>query len=82
MGEPRRTLDMVRLRRRLKTEVMNRALSGPRADSMAVDGFLPLLATRGQSDLFALWFAWPVGDMPQPLSLDAQTGGNRWKGAG
>ncbi|MEZ5276358.1 MAG: DUF2851 family protein [Opitutaceae bacterium] len=65
VGELRRTLDLFHLRRRLKTVVMNRAVSGPRADSMAVDGFLPLLATRGNSDLFALWFAWPAGDVPE-----------------
>jgi hypothetical protein len=23
------------------------------------------LATRGNSDLFALWFAWPAGDVPE-----------------
>lgn len=62
--ELRRSLGLNRWRGRLKEGVMAGAIPGPRADSLAVDAFLPLLETQEGRDLFAYWFAWPTGDMP------------------
>lgn len=47
--------------------VMGGALSGPRAETMVCDGFLPLLSAVSGKDLFGWWFCWYPGDFPEPL---------------
>jgi len=60
---PRR-MRLSRLRRKLLTEVLAGAVSGSRADTLVVDAFLPILASRGGKPYFDPWFAWVPGDVP------------------
>lgn len=60
----RKVLGLAGLRKGLLGEVIRGAIKGPRADSIAVDALLPMLAARGVAGLLGLWFSWPPGDMP------------------
>jgi hypothetical protein len=60
----RRSFGLVGLRRRMQDEVLRGSITGPRMNSIAADALLPMLAARGVTDLFGLWFAWPPGDVP------------------
>jgi len=53
-----------RLRREVLTRVLAGAVSGSRADTMVVDAFLPILASRGGKQYFEPWFGWVPGDVP------------------
>lgn len=62
--EIRKRMGLSRLRRELLTEVLTEAVPGPRADTMAVDAFLPILASCDDCSYFEAWFAWVPGDIP------------------
>jgi hypothetical protein len=64
VGDVRKRLFLSRLRRELLTEVLQEAVQGPRADTLAVDAFLPILASRDGSPYFEAWFSWVPGDIP------------------
>ncbi len=42
-------------------------MGGSRFDTLVCDGFLPLLADATKTDLFAVWFHWFLGDMPDEV---------------
>lgn len=71
----RRQWGLPRLRTDLRDRVIQGAIRGPRMDSVAVDAFLPMLAVRGNPDLFPLWFSWPVGDMPASYRFNLRQAG-------
>jgi hypothetical protein len=54
-------------REALEKEVLGGAIGGSRFDTLAVDAWLPLLAVKTGADLFAAWFHWWAGDMPETL---------------
>lgn len=51
----------------LAEEVLGGAIGGSRFDTLAVDALLPLLAVKTGAELFAAWFHWWAGDMPETL---------------
>ncbi|MBC2593725.1 DUF2851 family protein [Ruficoccus amylovorans] len=51
----------------LAEDVLAGTVGGSRFDTLAVDAFLPLLAVKTGAELFAAWFHWWVGDMPDTL---------------
>lgn len=61
----RKRLGVVELARRVEDSVLAGSLSGARAATLAADGFLPLLGAETGTDLFPLWFHWPMGDGPE-----------------
>jgi len=63
-AEFRRTHRLAALRAELSRVICAGAFGGPRFDTMVCDGFLPLLAARGQGALEAIWFHWYPGDQP------------------
>jgi hypothetical protein len=54
-------------REALAEEVLGGAIGGSRFDTLAVDALLPLLAVKTGADLYAAWFHWWAGDMPETL---------------
>ncbi len=64
VGEIRKRVGLSRLRRELLTEVLAKAVQGPRADTLAVDAFLPILASCDGKPYFGVWFSWVPGDIP------------------
>ena len=66
-GPTRRKHGFGRLRAQLAAEVSADAVHGTRFDNLICDGFLPLLAAEGGTDLSALWFHWYAGDVPPSL---------------
>jgi len=63
----RRRLKLPDLRVRLSREIATEAVGGTRMDNLICDGVLPLLAAKGERNLFPLWFHWFVGDVPPRL---------------
>ncbi|RKX34393.1 MAG: DUF2851 domain-containing protein [Verrucomicrobia bacterium] len=62
--EVRKRLGLSRLRRELLIGVLAEAVPGPRADTLVVDGLLPILASHSGKAYFEPWFAWVPGDIP------------------
>jgi len=60
----RRELRLSHWRKNLAAQLAGSAVSGTRWDTVVCDGLLPLAAARTGRDLFALWFSWPLGDVP------------------
>ena len=65
-GEPvtRKSLEISRLRERIATDVLSGKIGGSRLDTLVVDGLLPLLSAKKNTDLFPYWFHWYAGDFP------------------
>ena len=63
----RKSLGISRLRDRIATDVLSGNIGGSRLDTLVVDGFLPLLAAKQNTDLFPYWFHWYAGDFPTKL---------------
>jgi len=62
--EVRKRIGLSRSRRDLLRHVLAGAVSGPRADTLAVDAFLPILASGNGEGCFEPWFSWTLGDVP------------------
>lgn len=73
VGAARRRRNVVELRRYFAREIAGGAVGGARLDNIICDGFLPLLAERGGEGGFALWFCWPLGDVPNSIKTGLQT---------
>ncbi len=63
----RRAMALQMRRGRLAMDVAGLAVSGGRLDNIACDGFLPLLAAHTGRELFAVWFHWFTGDVPDQV---------------
>ena len=63
-GEFRRRAELPRFRERWMMAVTGGAIHGTRFDNLLTDGFFPLLAANGASNLSELWFHWFLGDVP------------------
>ena len=63
----RKSLWISRLRERIATDVLSDKIGGSRLDTLVVDGFLPLLAAKKNTNLFPYWFNWYAGDLPAKL---------------
>lgn len=78
----RQQWDLPLWREKMSQTVVADAVGGTRLDNLIADGFLPLLAARGEEG-FALWFHWPLGDMPPEVrrvlrKLGVVTRGGHW----
>ena len=51
----------------MAADVLAGKIGGSRLDTLIVDGFLPLLAAKNNTDLFPYWFHWYPGDFPTKL---------------
>ena len=51
----------------ISASVLADKIGGSRLDTLVVDGFLPLLAAKNNTDLFPYWFHWYAGDFPTKL---------------
>ena len=63
----RKSLMISELRKHLVADVLAGKIGGSRLDTLVVDGFLPLLAAKKNTDLFPYWFHWYAGDFPTKL---------------
>ena len=63
----RKSLMISELRKHLVADVLAGKIGGSRLDTLVVDGFLPLLAAKKNTDLFPYWFNWYAGDLPTKL---------------
>ena len=63
----RQALQLGKFRKTLVDELLGRAIGGTRLDNFVCDGLLPLLAASTKQDLFALWFHWFLGDVPDQV---------------
>jgi len=63
----RRNFGFTPLRKELADNVLARAVTGPRMDTLVIDAFLPLLAAHREQDLFGAWHHWFPGDAPDAL---------------
>ena len=63
----RKSLLIGGLRKCLAADVLAGKIGGSRLDTLIVDGFLPLLAAKNNTDLFPYWFHWYPGDFPTKL---------------
>ncbi len=63
----RRTARMKQLKGQLSEKILGNNIGGSRLDTLVCDALLPLLAARGQTDLFNWWFHWYPGDLPSSL---------------
>lgn len=70
-GTPTREVrQLFKLRERRKNwahELASDAISGARFDNFVCDGLFPLLTARTKNDLFAAWFHWFLGDVPDQI---------------
>jgi hypothetical protein len=66
--ERRRAEGFPEIRDRLREELCADVISGTRWDTLICDGWLPLLAARGQTRLAGMWFHWFAGDLPPFLT--------------
>ncbi|QYM80368.1 DUF2851 family protein [Horticoccus luteus] len=57
--------DLTARRRAWSDLVAGEAVGGTRWDNLVCDGFLPLMAARTGEDLFAPWWHWFSGDLPE-----------------
>jgi hypothetical protein len=60
----RKQRDVARLRGLWSGDIVADVVGGSRLDTLACDGFLPLLAAETGAELFPLWFHWFLGDVP------------------
>ena len=67
-GAERQRVGLPALRERWRQVVTGGAMAGSRFDTLVCDGWLPLLAARGDRELSGLWFHWYPGDWPPALS--------------
>ena len=63
----RRSLQIGRYRKILASDLLGHAIGGTRLDNFVCDGLLPLLAANTKQNLFALWFHWFSGDVPDQV---------------
>jgi len=63
----RRALRLCERRNALALAITNNSVSGSRLDNLVCDGLLPLLEAKSERDLFALWFHWFLGDVPDHI---------------
>ena len=63
----RKSLMISELKKHLAANVLTGKIGGSRLDTLVVDGFLPLLAAKNNTDLFPYWFHWYAGDFPTKL---------------
>ena len=63
----RKSLMISELRKYFAADVLSGKIGGSRLDTLVVDGFLPLLAAKQNTDLFPYWFHWYAGDFPVKL---------------
>tara|TARA_B110000438_G_scaffold247550_1_gene249746 strand:- start:691 stop:1878 length:1188 start_codon:yes stop_codon:yes gene_type:complete len=63
----RKSLMISELKKHLAADILAGKIGGSRLDTLVVDGFLPLLAAKNNTDLFAYWFHWYAGDFPAKL---------------
>jgi hypothetical protein len=63
-GAARIHLNIPRLREQLPADLTGGVVGGTRLDTLACDGFLPLVAANTGRDLYPLWFHWFLGDVP------------------
>lgn len=66
-GTARRSHGLTALREEWASSVCGGVMGGSRFDTLACDGFLPLLAARNRAETFGLWRAWFPGDLPPIL---------------
>ena len=60
----RRLLHLGERRKKMSRGLLRDAVGGTRLDNLICDGLLPLVAASEKMDLFALWFHWFLGDIP------------------
>ena len=63
----RQALGLKKLREAFATDIAGGAVGGTRLDNLVCDGFLPLVAAEAENELFAAWFHWFLGDVPDPV---------------
>ena len=63
----RQLLNLSQRRKSLSCELTGDAMAGTRFDNLVCDGLLPLLAAKTNNDLFAAWFHWFLGDVPDQI---------------
>jgi hypothetical protein len=63
----RKSLMISELKKHLAANILAGKVGGSRLDTLVVDGFLPLLAAKNNTDLFPYWFHWYAGDFPTKL---------------
>jgi hypothetical protein len=63
----RKSLMIGSLRKFISGIVLVEKIGGTRLDTLVVDGFLPLLSAKQNTDLFPHWFHWYAGDFPAKL---------------
>ena len=64
----RKAGDLGAWRDRLRETITGSAIGGTRLDTLVCDGFMPLLASRGDDiNLFGLWYHWFLGDVPRRI---------------
>ncbi|MFP6887875.1 MAG: hypothetical protein VB997_09945, partial [Opitutales bacterium] len=78
----RKSLGLAELQKRIKSEVFAGKIGGSRLDTLVVDGLLPLLAARLQTDLFPHWHHWYAGDLPPKLKSFLRESGTAGPGTG
>lgn len=67
VAEVRQTLGLARLRTAFESAVTGRGVGGTRLDTLVCDGLLPLAAAETGRELFAAWFHWYLGDLPETV---------------
>ena len=63
----RKSLMISELKKHLAADILAGKIGGSRLDTLVVDGFLPLLSAKQNTDLFPYWFHWYAGDFPAKL---------------
>ncbi len=71
-GTNRKKLELSKLNREWKQNILAGVWGGTRVHSLWVDACLPLLAEIHQQDYFATWFHWYAGDFPRSLNKVAR----------
>lgn len=60
---------MLELAKRWKNSVLLGKFSDGKANTLWIDGMMPLLCARYNLDAFQIWKNWPVGDFPQSWKM-------------
>ena len=69
-------LTLAALRKEINEQVFSGVVASPRADTLLIDGFLPLAAAQlERPELAVLWMHWWPGDLPAALKLFLRTVG-------
>lgn len=63
----RQSLGLKKLREAFARDITGGMVGGSRLDTLVCDGFLPLIAAETGKELFAAWFHWFLGDVPDPV---------------